>query len=101
MVTEDEVRDALRKVIDPEIGLDVVALGLIYTVNIEEKAVNIDMTLTTPACPVGPQMMAQAQAVVEDAFPDIDEANINLVFSPFWDPSMMSEEAKDELGMFG
>lgn len=100
MVTEDDVRDVLTNVVDPEIGMDIVNLGLIYAVNIEEKAINIDMTLTTPACPAGPQIMAEAQARLKEAYPDRGEVNINLVWSPFWNPSMMSEEAREELGFF-
>ncbi|MCC7353453.1 MAG: metal-sulfur cluster assembly factor [Anaerolineae bacterium] len=100
MVTEDAVREVLKNVRDPEIGLDVINLGLVYDISINNKALNVDMTLTTPACPVGPQMIGEAQMLLHERFPDLDEVNINLVWSPFWNPSMMSDEAKEELGIF-
>lgn len=105
MITEDMVRSALKNVYDPEIGLDIINLGLIYNVDIQEqgKKVNIDMTLTTPACPAGPQIMDQARREVgalRDVYQNLEEVNINLVWSPFWNPSMMTEEAREELGFF-
>lgn len=105
MITEDMVRSALKNVYDPEIGLDIINLGLIYNVDIQEqgKKVNIDMTLTTPACPAGPQIMDQARREVgalRDVYQNLEEVNINLVWSPFWNPSMMTDEAREELGFF-
>jgi metal-sulfur cluster biosynthetic enzyme len=105
MVTEDMVRAALKNVVDPEIGLDVVNLGLVYRVDVldEGKTVDIDMTLTTPACPAGPQILDSAKREVlalSEVYKDLENVKINLVWSPFWNPSMMSEEARDELGFF-
>jgi len=105
MITEDMVRSALKNVYDPEIGLDIINLGLIYNVDIQEqgKKVNIDMTLTTPACPAGPQIMDQARREVgalRDVYQNLEEVNINLVWTPFWNPSMMTDEAREELGFF-
>jgi metal-sulfur cluster biosynthetic enzyme len=105
MVTEEMVRAALKNVIDPEIGLDIVNLGLIYRVDVleEGKTVDIDMTLTTPACPAGPQIIDQARKEVQalsDVYKGLENVQINLVWSPFWNPSMMTEEARDELGFF-
>ena len=105
MITEEMVRTALKNVYDPEIGLDIVNLGLVYNVDVEDsgKKVNVDMTLTTPACPAGPQIIEQARREIsglKDVFKDLDEVNINLVWTPFWNPSMMSEEAREELGFF-
>jgi metal-sulfur cluster biosynthetic enzyme len=105
MITEDMVRTALKNVYDPEIGLDIVNLGLIYNVDVEDsgKTVNVDMTLTTPACPAGPQIIEQARREIhalKDVFKDLDQVNINLVWTPFWNPSLMSEEAREELGFF-
>jgi metal-sulfur cluster biosynthetic enzyme len=105
MITEEMVRTALKNVYDPEIGLDVVNLGLIYNVDVENsgKTVNVDMTLTTPACPAGPQIIEQARreiSALRDVFGDLEDVNINLVWTPFWNPSMMSEEAREELGFF-
>jgi len=105
MVTEDMVREALKNVIDPEIGLDIVNLGLIYKVDVldEGQRVDIDMTLTTPACPAGPQIIEQARrevSALNDVYSNLNEVNINLVWQPFWNPSMMTEEAREELGFF-
>lgn len=100
MVTEEAVKEVLKNVRDPEIGLDVINLGLVYDISITDKALNIDMTLTTPACPAGPQMISEAQMFLHERFPELDEVNINLVWTPFWNPSMMSDEAKEELGIF-
>ncbi|KAB8141093.1 metal-sulfur cluster assembly factor [Chloroflexia bacterium SDU3-3] len=105
MITEDMVRTALKNVVDPEIGLDVVSLGLVYNVDIadEGKTVSVDMTLTTPACPAGPQIVDQARREVvalQEIYKDLENVNINLVWTPFWNPSMMSEDAREELGFF-
>jgi metal-sulfur cluster biosynthetic enzyme len=105
MITEDMVRTALKNVYDPEIGLDVVNLGLIYNIDVEDagKKVNVDMTLTTPACPAGPQIIEQVRreiTALRDVFQELDEVNVNLVWTPFWNPSLMTEEAREELGFF-
>ncbi|PDV99911.1 metal-sulfur cluster assembly factor [Candidatus Chloroploca asiatica] len=105
MVSEEMVRAALKNVIDPEIGLDIVNLGLVYRIDVVEEGakVDIDMTLTTPACPAGPQILDQARREVmalADVYKDLEDVKINLVWTPFWNPSLMSEEARDELGFF-
>jgi metal-sulfur cluster biosynthetic enzyme len=105
MLTDELVRSALKNVIDPEIGLDIVNLGLVYDVAISEegKTISVDMTLTTPACPAGPQILDQARREVlglNAVYPQIEDVKINLVWTPFWNPSMMTQEARDELGFF-
>lgn len=105
MVNEEIVREALKNVIDPEIGLDIVNLGLIYKVEVLEdgKRVDVAMTLTTPACPAGPQIIEQARreiSVLKEVYSNLDEVNINLVWQPFWNPAMMTEDAREELGFF-
>jgi metal-sulfur cluster biosynthetic enzyme len=105
MITEDMVRAALKNVIDPEIGLDIVNLGLIYRVDVlnEGRMVDIDMTLTTPACPAGPQIIDQARREVlalADVYKVLEDVKINLVWTPFWNPSLMSEDAREELGFY-
>jgi metal-sulfur cluster biosynthetic enzyme len=98
--TEDEVRRALKSVYDPEIGISILDLGLVYGVQIDEDSKNviIDMTLTTPACPLGPVIKTQAHSVLTNAFPAVNDVDINLVWTPRWDPRIMSsEEAKSEL----
>lgn len=105
MLNEDMVRTALKNVIDPEIGLDIINLGLVYRVDIQEagRRVDIDMTLTTPACPAGPQIIDQAKreiGALNQVYSNLEEVNVNLVWTPFWNPSMMSQEARDELGFY-
>ena len=105
MVTEEMVRTALKNVIDPEIGLDIVNLGLVYNVDIQDqgKRVSVDMTLTTPACPAGPQIIEQARreiGALKDVYQDMEDVAINLVWTPFWSPAMMTEDAREELGFF-
>jgi metal-sulfur cluster biosynthetic enzyme len=105
MVTEEMVRTALKNVVDPEIGLDIINLGLVYNVDIQDqgKRVSVDMTLTTPACPAGPQIIEQARreiGALKDVYQDMEDVSINLVWTPFWNPSMMTEEAREELGFF-
>jgi metal-sulfur cluster biosynthetic enzyme len=100
--TKDEVIEAIRPVTDPEINISIVELGLIYDVEIDEaaKQVTVHMTLTSPACPVGPQIMAAVHGRVLD-LPEIDDADIQLVWSPPWDPrTMASEDVKMMLGIW-
>jgi metal-sulfur cluster biosynthetic enzyme len=104
MLNEDMVRAALTNVVDPEIGLDIVNLGLVYRIDVLEsgKVVDIDMTLTTPNCPAGPHILGQARNEVMnlgDVYKDLEDVRINLVWTPFWKPEMMSQDAKDELGL--
>ncbi len=89
--------DALSNVIDPELGLDFVELGLIYGVEIDGGTVNITFTLTTPACPIGPQVSEQMQEFVGD-LPEVTEVVTSMVFTPPWSPEKMSEDAKFALG---
>ena len=100
-ISDRDVREAIRaSVIDPEIGLNIVDLGLVYGVEVDESSILIDMTLTSPGCPAGPQIIGDVQRETHNAFPDIEEVNVHLVWTPFWNPDMMSQEAKDELGIF-
>lgn len=100
--TADEVREEIRaKVRDPELMMNIVDLGLIYNVEIsEEETAEITMTLTSPGCPAGPEIIGNTQRAVHAAFPDLAEVNIHLTWTPFWNPDMLSEEAKEELGIF-
>ena len=100
---EHEIMQALKAVYDPELGISIVDLGLVYGVNTvdEESKVIVDMTLTTPACPLGPLIKTQAHAVLTTTFPAIKDVDMNLVWTPRWDPrTMASEEAKVELGIW-
>src|SRR5688500_8421048 len=97
IVDEEEVTEALSNVIDPELGLDFVELGLIYGVEIDGGTVRITFTLTTPACPIGPQVSEQMDEFVSEP-PRLAEVITSLVFTPRWPPEKMSEDAKFALG---
>ncbi|MGH2867306.1 MAG: metal-sulfur cluster assembly factor [Solirubrobacteraceae bacterium] len=97
MVTADEVTDALRDVIDPELGLDFVELGLIYGVEVDAGTVHITYTLTSPGCPIGPQVAEQMEEFVGD-LEGVQEVQPTMTFSPPWTPELMSEDAKFALG---
>lgn len=92
-----EVREALRKVIDPELGLNIVDLGLVYDIRVEEGAATIDMTLTSPGCPVGPQILASAQAAA-GTVEGVNEAKVDLVWKPFWSPDRIDPAVRAVLG---
>jgi metal-sulfur cluster biosynthetic enzyme len=96
-VTEDEVMEALEEVIDPELGLDFVSLGLVYDVEIEGSEVFVTFTLTTPACPIGPQVSEQMREFVGE-LPGVERVHPKMIFDPPWSPEMMSEDAKFALG---
>ena len=99
MADEVQLIDALKQVIDPELMINIVDLGLVYDVTQEEKTVNVDMTLTSPACPAGPQIIQQSKMALEQ-LEDVEEANIKLVMSPPWSPERMTDDARDQLGIF-
>ena len=97
IVDEEEVTEALSNVIDPELGLDFVELGLVYGVEIDGGTVTVTFTLTTPACPIGPQVSEQMQEFVGE-IEGVQEVVTNMVFTPPWTPDKMSEDAKFALG---
>ena len=97
MATVDEVTDALRDVIDPELGLDFVELGLIYEVAVDGGTVNVTYTLTSPGCPIGPQVEEQITEFVSD-LDGVETVASTMTFSPPWTPELMSDDAKFALG---
>jgi metal-sulfur cluster biosynthetic enzyme len=97
MATVEDVTDALRDVIDPELGLDFVELGLIYDVEIAGSAVHVTYTLTSPGCPIGPQVSEQIEEFVGD-LEGVEDVQSTMTFSPPWTPERMSEDAKFALG---
>ena len=99
MPEQETIVSALKTVMDPELNVNIVDLGLIYTIQNRENEVDVEMTLTTPACPAGPEILRNAVAAIE-AIDGVDKANVKLVMSPPWSPDRMTEEARDELGMF-
>ena len=103
---EEQVREQLKKVIDPELFVNIVDLGLIYVVDVvpvegeEEKYnVNIEMTMTSPMCPAGPQLVSQSKAAAEE-IEEVVEAAVKVVMDPPWTQDMMSDDARDQLGIF-
>jgi metal-sulfur cluster biosynthetic enzyme len=97
MPSVDEVQEALTNVIDPELGLDFVELGLIYEVEVEEQDVFVTFTLTSPGCPIGPQVADQIREFVSE-LDGVDKVHPKMVFTPPWTPDLMSEDAKFALG---
>ena len=105
MLSEDKVFEELKKVIDPELFVNIVDLGLIYVVDIKDaeeegkKDVFIDMTMTSPACPAGPQLIGNSKNVVSQ-LEEVNNVEVKIVMDPPWTPDKMTEDAKDQLGIF-
>jgi metal-sulfur cluster biosynthetic enzyme len=97
MPSVDEVEEALTNVIDPELGLDFVELGLVYEIEVDGSDVNITFTLTSPGCPIGPQVSDQMKEFVGE-LDGVESVNPSMTFSPPWTPDLMSEDAKFALG---
>jgi metal-sulfur cluster biosynthetic enzyme len=97
MPTVADVEDALTNVIDPELGLDFVELGLIYDIEVDGPRVHVTFTLTSPGCPIGPQVSEQIEEFVSE-LEDVDSVSSTMVFTPPWTPDLMSEDAKFALG---
>lgn len=95
---EDAVRAALRTVDDPELGMNIVDLGLVYAVEATDEAVRADITLTTPTCPLGETVADHALAAIGRALPGVRDLQVRLVWEPRWTPSMMSDHARKQLG---
>ena len=97
MVTVDDVEAALTNVIDPELGLDFVELGLVYEVEVDDSDVHITFTLTSPGCPIGPQVSEQMKEFVGE-LDGVESVHPHMTFNPPWTPDLMSEDAKFALG---
>lgn len=97
MPSVEDVEEALSNVIDPELGLDFVELGLIYGIEIDGGDVHVTFTLTTPGCPIGPQVTEQIEEFVGE-LPDVTSVRSTMTFTPPWSPDRMSEDAKFALG---
>jgi metal-sulfur cluster biosynthetic enzyme len=94
----DQVKLALRKVKDPELNLNIVDLGLIYEVRVDDAVVQIDMTLTSPGCPAGPQIMTEVERVVR-AMAGVDDVVLNLIWTPFWTPDRIEPRVRAYMGL--
>ena len=102
-VAEETVREALKQVVDPELFINVIDLGLVYGIELPEVEgktnVQIEMTLTSPACPAGPQLIANSKQVLSQ-LPPVGNVEVKIVLDPPWTPDKMTDEARDQLGIF-
>jgi metal-sulfur cluster biosynthetic enzyme len=96
-LTEDQVKLALRRVKDPELNLNILDLGLVYSVRVEGNDVSVDMTLTSPGCPSGPEIMTDAERHLK-AMPGVGKVAVNLVWDPFWTPERIEPRVRAYLG---
>ena len=97
VVSEDQVKLALRRVKDPDLQLNIIDLGLVYGIAVDGSTVKIDMTLTSPACPSGPELMTNAENEV-NSLPGVEKVEVNLVWMPFWTPEKMEPRVRAYLG---
>jgi len=97
VVSEDQVKLALRRVKDPDLQLNIIDLGLVYGIAVDGTTVKIDMTLTSPACPSGPELMTNAEQEVM-TLPGVEKVEVNLVWMPFWTPEKMEPRVRAYLG---
>jgi len=95
--TVDQVKMALRRVKDPDLNLNIIDLGLVYDIAVDDRAVKVDMSLTSPACPSGPQLMGDAERATR-AIPGVGEVTVNLVWSPLWSPDRIEPRVRAYLG---
>src|SRR5689334_12635844 len=100
-LNEESIKKSLKQVDDPELGINIVDLGLVYETRIlDDKEVQIVMTLTTPFCPIGPSVKQQITQVLKKDVEGVEKVDVQFTFNPPWDMDMMSEDAKNELGIF-
>jgi metal-sulfur cluster biosynthetic enzyme len=97
VVSEDQVKLALRRVKDPDLQLNIMDLGLVYGIGVDGTTVKVDMTLTSPACPSGPELMTNAEKEIM-ALPGVEKVEVNLVWMPFWTPEKMEPRVRAYLG---
>jgi metal-sulfur cluster biosynthetic enzyme len=96
-----QVRQALRRVVDPELGINVVDLGLVYAVDVRDGDVSVAITMTSPACPLSEYVTAEAEAAIRREVPGVRSVRVALVWDPPWRPEMMAEAARRQLGGSG
>ena len=103
-LSEDVIREELKKVVDPELFINIVDLGLVYVIDLRPRDdgksdVKIEMTMTSPMCPAGPQLIGGCKRVLSQ-LPDVNEVDVKVVLDPPWTPDKMTEDARDQLGIF-
>lgn len=97
VVSEDQVKLALRRVKDPDLNLNILDLGLVYGIEVKGSKVKVDMTLTSPGCPSGPEIMMNAEEEIK-SLPGVENVEMNLVWMPFWTPEKMEPRVRAYLG---
>jgi len=97
-MSKEEIVEALRSVEDPEAGMSIVDLGLVYAVEEGAEGVRVEMTLTSPSCPLGPLLVDEVVAAVRGVLPGTPDVRVDLVWDPPWTPERMSEEARSRFG---
>ena len=97
-MSEDDIREALKTVEDPEAGMSIVDLGLVYGIRIEAGRVHVDMTMTSPACPVAPYIVDESIAAIRAIVEEGTDVQVDLVWEPMWTPDLMSPEAQSRFG---
>jgi metal-sulfur cluster biosynthetic enzyme len=97
VVSEDQVKLALRRVKDPDLQLNIMDMGLVYGIAVDGATVKVDMTLTSPGCPSGPEIMANAETELK-TLPGVEKVEMNLVWMPFWTPEKMEPRVRAYLG---
>jgi metal-sulfur cluster biosynthetic enzyme len=95
--TDTDIREALRTVIDPELGVNIVDLGLVYRIDVEGPRVRVEMTMTSPACPMGVYLKTLVEAAINGPVPGVQHVEVRLVWEPTWDPNMMSDAGRRQL----
>lgn len=98
VASEEEIKHALKHVTDPEVGINIVDLGLVYRVDIQDENVQVVMTMTSPACPLGSFIKGNVESAIREKFPGLQSVDVQLVWNPPWKPEMMSDAAKKQLG---
>jgi len=97
-LSEDQVKLALRRVKDPELNLNIMDLGLVYGIRVDGSTVNVDMTLTSPACPSGPEIVANVEKELRD-LDGVEQVQTNIVWTPFWTPERIEPRVRAYLGL--
>lgn len=98
MATDADIREALRHVVDPEIGVNIVDLGLVYRIEVEGARARVAMTMTSPACPLADYLKDLVTSAIRERVPAVVDLDIVVEWEPPWDPDMMSDEARRQLG---
>ncbi len=98
-MSDPDILLALKNVIDPELGINVVDLGLVYRADHSATGIEVALTMTTPSCPLGEMIMEEARLALGERFPEAPSINVELVWDPPWSPERMSAEARGQLGL--